>query len=295
MYKKILISTLLATPLFALNLDPSLTHAATSSAQVNANIDLEYLKKNLGAGMSKSQVKQALGNEYTKGINHLNSHESWTYIIGKVESYEFDNPNNDAVDVDGIKNGKLKYHVSITFDNDILESVYIRYLDRKGKVAEYFKDDSGYLKDNGYKVRKSNSKFIDFGDRGEKVKNIQSQLMSKGFSLDRYGNDGVFGEETEKAVRAFQKQQGILVDGIVGPVTLKKLDITIENNNVAYPGDLVKKGSRGKNVERIQQIVGVTVDGIFGPKTEAAVIKYQKNNSLSVDGIVGPITWSKMF
>jgi len=64
---------------------------------------------------------------------------------------------------------------------------------------------------------------------------------------------------------------------------------------VPYPGKVIKKGSKGKDVERIQRAVKVTADGIFGVKTEAAVKAYQKRQGLTVDGLVGPQTWNRMF
>jgi hypothetical protein len=64
---------------------------------------------------------------------------------------------------------------------------------------------------------------------------------------------------------------------------------------VPYPGSLIKRGSRGKNVERIQRAISITVDGIFGAKTEAAVKAYQKRHKLAVDGIVGLQTWNTLF
>lgn len=67
---------------------------------------------------------------------------------------------------------------------------------------------------------------------------------------------------------------------------------------VPYPGHLVKKGSEGKDVERIQRAVGFTgkkVDGKFGEATEIAVRKYQQRHYLDVDGIVGKDTWEMMF
>lgn len=64
---------------------------------------------------------------------------------------------------------------------------------------------------------------------------------------------------------------------------------------VPYPGKVIKKGSTGKDVERIQRAVKVTVDSKFGSKTEAAVKAYQKRQGLTVDGRVGPVTWNRMF
>ena len=64
---------------------------------------------------------------------------------------------------------------------------------------------------------------------------------------------------------------------------------------VPYPGKVIKNGSTGKDVERIQRAVKVTVDGKFGTKTETAVKAYQKRQGLKVDGKVGPETWNRLF
>jgi len=57
---------------------------------------------------------------------------------------------------------------------------------------------------------------------------------------------------------------------------------------------VLKNGSKGELVKDVQEVVGVTTDGHFGPGTEAAVKKWQKDNGLTADGIVGPVTLSKM-
>ena len=61
------------------------------------------------------------------------------------------------------------------------------------------------------------------GSRGEAVKEMQALLISKGYDLGRWGADGIFGKQTMKAVKAFQKDCGIRVDGVVGPVTYSRL------------------------------------------------------------------------
>ncbi len=58
---------------------------------------------------------------------------------------------------------------------------------------------------------------------------------------------------------------------------------------------LLKVGSRGEEVEKLQQKLGVDSDGIFGPQTEAAVKSWQAANNLAVDGLVGKQTWGKLF
>lgn len=51
-----------------------------------------------------------------------------------------------------------------------------------------------------------------------------------------------------------------------------------------------KKGSRGDEVKQIQIALGINADGIFGYQTESAVVKFQKENGLYADGIVGKKT-----
>lgn len=61
------------------------------------------------------------------------------------------------------------------------------------------------------------------GCRGEDVKELQSALMLLGYDLGKCGADGIFGRKTQAAVKAFQKDEGIQVDGIAGPVTYSRL------------------------------------------------------------------------
>ena len=58
---------------------------------------------------------------------------------------------------------------------------------------------------------------------------------------------------------------------------------------------LLKNGSKGDDVKRLQTKLGLTADGAFGPGTEKAVKQWQSTNGLTADGIVGDGTWSKMF
>jgi len=58
---------------------------------------------------------------------------------------------------------------------------------------------------------------------------------------------------------------------------------------------LIKLGSKGEKVKLIQEKLGITADGDFGPNTEKSVKKWQSENNLTPDGIIGNSTWSKMF
>jgi len=58
---------------------------------------------------------------------------------------------------------------------------------------------------------------------------------------------------------------------------------------------LLKNGSKGEDVKKLQTKLGLTADGAFGPGTENKVKEWQSANGLTSDGIVGDGTWSKMF
>lgn len=57
---------------------------------------------------------------------------------------------------------------------------------------------------------------------------------------------------------------------------------------------LLKKGSKGDEVKKLQSLLNITPDGVFGDITERAVKEFQLKNNLTVDGIVGNITWNKL-
>ena len=137
------------------------------------------------------------------------------------------------------------------------------------------------------------------GCTGDAVKTLQEKLNAKGFHS---GNvDGIFGCKTYAAVTAFQKANGLGVDGIVGKLTWAKLyDATPVNVTPVTTQPMLRTGSRGDAVRKLQELLNAkgytcgNVDGIFGSKTYAAVLAFQKANGLGADGIVGPLTWGKL-
>ena len=67
-----------------------------------------------------------------------------------------------------------------------------------------------------------------YGSRGEEVKQIQEKLKRWGYYN---GNvDGIFGSQTLEAVKYFQRKNGLTVDGIAGPATLKAMGIYNSSN-----------------------------------------------------------------
>jgi peptidoglycan hydrolase-like protein with peptidoglycan-binding domain len=130
------------------------------------------------------------------------------------------------------------------------------------------------------------------GSSGEAVRELQQAL--KGLGYDPGVVDGQFGSGTESAVKAFQKAQGITVDGIVGDVTW----LNIDEADTSDP--TIRPGSTGNPVRRAQKRLTLGgydtggVDGAFGQRTEAAVRRFQGDRGLTVDGIVGPRTWDEI-
>lgn len=62
-----------------------------------------------------------------------------------------------------------------------------------------------------------------------------------------------------------------------------------------YPGAPVKLGSKGTEAMLVQAVIGAKADGDFGPKSVEALKVWQRANGLKDDGVVGPVTWEKMF
>lgn len=89
------------------------------------------------------------------------------------------------------------------------------------------------------------------GSRGAEVRAIQEKLKERG--LYKIAVDGIYGTKTKEAVIKFQKQQGIAADGIAGPVTLKRLGISIgsvpaaTNANVNLLARIISAEARGES------------------------------------------------
>ncbi|MDO0912362.1 serine/threonine-protein kinase [Streptomyces sp. DT2A-34] len=65
----------------------------------------------------------------------------------------------------------------------------------------------------------SGTKLTDYGDKGQRVVQVQCMLSKRGYNVGSAGVDGEFGRDTESAVKQFQSAKGLEVDGQVGPNT----------------------------------------------------------------------------
>ncbi len=155
-------------------------------------------------------------------------------------------------------------------------------------------------------------------DSGNRVRVIQYYLGVIGFfdeNIPQISITGVYDRETQNAVRQFQEQNGIAVDGIIGRDTWNA--IVARYNEILsslpeqykpyrgeiFPGRNLAEGMTGEDVRMLQELINkaaakypsipvLAVDGIFGPATDAAVRFIQQNNGYDADGIVGPLTWN---
>lgn len=89
------------------------------------------------------------------------------------------------------------------------------------KIVRFIQDDSAYepIAPSFTPIAK--------GDKGNIVKNIQEILVKLGYDIGKYGIDGDYGEDTEKAVKAFQKASGLEATGLVDEQTYRQMDIVL--------------------------------------------------------------------
>ena len=116
------------------------------------------------------------------------------------------------------------------------------------------------------------------GTSGEPVKRLQDKLG--------VATDGIFGANTQKALMPWQSKNSLTPDGVAGPDTFMAMGL--------YELVLLKQGTRGNAVKKLQEKLGLGADGQFGPGTEKAVREYQQKNRLVTDGAAGPATLSHM-
>lgn len=128
------------------------------------------------------------------------------------------------------------------------------------------------------------------------MEDVQRRLIAAGH-LSELAADGIYGEETAAAVRAFCQAVGLPeTDEVTDKVWAALVDATFElGDRTLY---LRMPYFHGCDVRELQQALGALgfscgdVDGIFGAHTELALRKFQTNLGLPTDGIAGAYTYS---
>ena len=144
-------------------------------------------------------------------------------------------------------------------------------------------------------------RLLKHGAEGADVKQLQQYLIQLDYDLGRWGADGEFGDATELAVKAFQKDKGLDADGQYGKKTHAALIAAAKENRqegATLGNRLLKRGSEGADVKQLQQYLiqlGYDMgkwgaDGEFGGATELAVRAFQKDSALEADGRYGEKT-----
>ena len=158
---------------------------------------------------------------------------------------------------------------------------------------------------------------LSVGSRGDGVRVVQYLLLY----VSQFDNrvppisvDGIYGENTAAAVRAFQTLSGLPVTGITDEATYSALYDTYRGyiNSLPdsqfigtarpYPGFTLTEGQSNRYITLLQtyldvisdtfpEIPSIAIDGVFGTATRQAVIAFQNRFGLTADGIVGLRTW----
>ena len=139
------------------------------------------------------------------------------------------------------------------------------------------------------------------GDNNSEVYRLETMLRALYYNPGAVNN--VFDTDTENAVKAFQADNGLTADGIVGSGTYNKLKTAhiMKYDRRTASTRVLSEGKRGDDVAQLQyrlKDMGLytgAVDGIFGSGTKAAVIKFQqKYSDLTNDGMAGSATMLKL-
>ena len=120
---------------------------------------------------------------------------------------------------------------------------------------------------------------LKFGSTGDDVKKAQQALLDLGYTLDKFGVDGIIGSETTDAIKAFQEANGLTVDGIIGPDTLSAL-----------------QGASSSSFE-LKENVDDLIAGVDKLGGREALIESFKNIIKAIGEILAPIkgAWEEIF
>lgn len=164
------------------------------------------------------------------------------------------------------------------------------------------------------------AKSLGEGDVGIEVRELQYFLTFVGIFNDyipRLSIDGIYGEATANAVRAFERAYGLEITGRVTPEVWDSLysayrgmlaslnEGALPSDIVLYPGTPLRLGSSGDDVRALQEYLDYiaetytelpspTPDGVFGNETARAVTAYRQLFGIAETGAVGSITWNSI-
>lgn len=226
------------------------------------------------------------------------------------------NTNSLSIEIcDDVKNG-IVYPSAATIAN-VLEftkikmkeyniplSNVIRHFDVTGKSCPAYWCGTA-AKDEKWKTEfwnklKSDSKDLEVtptrnylmkGDKGNEVKTLQENLIYIGYSCGKYGADSDFGNDTDSAVRKFQKDYKLTVDGKYGVSSKAALEKAVADKKkaAATPKPTPAPAyTKTQFIKDIQAATGAKVDGIVGQETLSKTVMVSKNKN-NRHAVVKPI------
>ena len=162
------------------------------------------------------------------------------------------------------------------------------------------------------------------GSTGENVRRMQLYLnrISGNWWIPAIQNpNGVFGPDTRATVVAFQRLFNLSPDGVIGPLTWYEItrvyvaarrmaELNSEGQRYSIgnnpPTTIIRQGDRGEAVVELQFLLNfigtfyndipfVVEDNVFREGTRVSVVAFQRRFGLNPDGIVGPLTWGRLY
>lgn len=194
---------------------------------------------------------------------------------------------------------------------------YISYKDRTGYAMKEYISSDAITTTNPTQgtsatpapVTNNNYKTLERGSTGTEVRALQQALIELGFLKDSI--DGTYGQNTQKAVEAFQKKNGYeetgVADGNLQAFLYEKKPKNSAGKSVEVKtlppieGATMRQGNMGDAVEKLQQALKNlgytpgTINGVYHSDTIAAVKAFQKKNGLTADGLAGSATQAKLY
>ena len=194
-------------------------------------------------------------------------------------------------------------------------------------LKAYYGDDIEYVTDVSISTPEDSAPIapLTIGSAGNDVYVLQTRLNRISANYPAISKipspDGIFGNETENAVKAFQRIFGLQVDGIVGDATwyevrekynaVKRLNellsegLEYDEVSLAFSENL-SPGDRGLYVSVIQYYLNfvsafttefedIPINGIYDEATENLVMDFQNYAGLEPTGIMDEVTWKALF
>lgn len=227
---------------FSLNRDSVLGHRelwtryrASYPTACPGGLDMDWIVRRarqiLGTGNTPGSISSGGGSGYVSGTE-------WGYSLKKVQYRVNQMGYSPKLDEDGIKGPKTEAGIrwaqgklGVAVDGDWGKNTQKAY-DKWSQGGKPASKPSGKkapafpLAKNEYfgpRYPLSNKKSVSgYYSHREDLRRWQKQMENRGWDFSRYGTDGLYGDETAENARAFQREKGLKVDGLIGPDTWRE-------------------------------------------------------------------------